>query len=79
MIGHRSGPGESARLRAHYGEQDGQIDVTPFTSLIVLHQLGHIFHQQVPFEFPRRWLRELFANLCVYTAVANGLPGGSAM
>ncbi|HEX6032513.1 MAG TPA: hypothetical protein VFY90_13855 [Tepidiformaceae bacterium] len=74
MIEPSLGPGESARLHAHYGEQSGLIDVRPFTSLIVLHQLGHIFHQQVPFDFPRRWLRELFANMCVYTAVVNALP-----
>ena len=66
---------EMRGLEATYGVgPGGEIDVRPFNDLMVLHELGHIFHRQVPFEFPRIWLGELFANLCHYVAVAEGLP-----
>ena len=63
-----------ARLEALYGTVDGELDVRPFSDLTVLHELGHIFHRQVPFDFPRAWVRELFANLAQYVAVAAGMP-----
>lgn len=69
------GATEMERLAAVYGTRDGEIDVRPFTDLTMLHELGHIFHRQVPFDFPRAWLRELFANMAQYVAVAVGLPG----
>lgn len=65
---------ETGRLEDLYGTVDGDIDVRPFNDLMALHELGHIFHRQVPFDFPRPWLRELFANLCQYVAVAAGMP-----
>jgi hypothetical protein len=34
-----------------------------FVDAIVVHELGHLYHQQVPFDFPHLWLMELFANL----------------
>jgi hypothetical protein len=69
-------PEEMALLEKTYGvREDGEIDVRPFNDLVVLHSLARIFHRQVPFNFPRTWLRELFANLCQYVAVAEGMPG----
>lgn len=65
---------EMRRLEGLYGTVDGELDVRPFNDLTALHELGHIFHRQVPFDFPQPWLRELFANLCQYVAVAVGLP-----
>jgi hypothetical protein len=62
------------RLAALYGTVNGEIDVRPFSDLTALHELGHIFHRQVPFDFPRPWMRELFANLAQYVAVAVGMP-----
>lgn len=67
-------PGGRQALEELYGTVDGEMDVRPFTDLMALHELGHIFHRQVPFDFPRHWLRELFANLCQYVAVAVGMP-----
>jgi hypothetical protein len=65
---------QMASLEAVYGRHHGEIDVRPFNDLVVLHELGHIFHRQVPFDFPRFWLRELFATLCQYAAVAVAMP-----
>jgi hypothetical protein len=62
------------RLKSIYGTVDGELNVRPFNDLVALHELGHIFHKQVPFDFPRHWLRELFATFCQYVAVAVGLP-----
>ncbi len=62
------------QLKALYGTRDGELDVRPFSDLTVLHELGHIFHRQVPFDFPRAWMRELFANMAQYVAVAVGMP-----
>lgn len=47
-------------LLGAYGDD---LDMAPFVDAIVVHELGHLYHQQVPFEFPRLWLTELFANL----------------
>ena len=47
-------------LLGAYGDD---LDMVPFVDAIVVHELGHLYHQQVPFEFPRLWLTELFANL----------------
>ncbi len=62
------------RLESLYGTTNGEIDVRPFSDLAVLHELGHIFHRQVPFDFPHAWVRELFANMAQYVAVAVGMP-----
>ncbi len=73
VFGPQEGP-ELKRLESLYGTVEGEIDVRPFNDLMALHELGHIFHRQVPFDFPRPWLRELFANLCQYVAVAVSMP-----
>jgi hypothetical protein len=33
--------------------------LVPFADLLVIHELGHAFHDGVPFLFPRSWLMEL--------------------
>jgi hypothetical protein len=67
-------PTQRAEMEAVYGTLDGQIDVDPFADLLVVHELGHLFHEQVPFDFPRLWLMELFANLCLHAYVAEMEP-----
>jgi hypothetical protein len=57
-----------------YGTLDGRPDASEFADLLVVHELAHLFHVQVPFEFPRLWLMELFANLCLYAYVAEAEP-----
>ena len=56
-----------------YGS-DGRIDLAPFFDLLAVHELAHIFHDQVPFHFPRAWLTEFFANLCLHAYVASVEP-----
>ncbi len=67
-------PTQRAEMEAIYGMVNGQIDVAPFADLLVVHELGHLFHEQVPFTFPRLWLMELFANLCLHAYVAEPEP-----
>ncbi len=63
-----------SELRAVYGRPDGDIDLTPHTDWWVVHDLGHAFHVQIPYWFPRVWLMEFFADLCLYTYVATHEP-----
>jgi hypothetical protein len=46
----------------------------PFADLFAVHELGHLYHEQVPFAFPRLWLQEFFATLCMYGYVASHEP-----
>lgn len=64
-------PGTRARLEAAYGPD---LDLRPFVDAIVVHELGHVYHLQVPFEFPRFWLAEFFANLVMVGYVAEVEP-----
>jgi hypothetical protein len=66
---------QRAEMEAVYGMVDGRPDMSPFADLLVVHELGHLFHEQVPFAFPRLWLRELFVNLCLHAYVAEVEPG----
>ena len=69
----------SRQLQAAYGQH---LDLGPFVDAIVVHELGHLYHQQVPFEFPELWLMELFANLVmvgyVHDVEPRMLPGVQA-
>ena len=38
-----------------------------------MHEVAHIFHQGTQ-HFPRLWLQELFANLCLHAWVADRSP-----
>jgi len=58
-------------LLGAYGDD---LDIGPFVDAIVVHELGHLYHQQVPFEFPRLWLTELFANLVMIGYVHDVEP-----
>ncbi len=67
-------PAERAEAEAVYGTVDGRIDMASFSDLLAVHELGHLFHEQVPFAFPRLWLMELFANFCLHAYVAEVEP-----
>jgi hypothetical protein len=45
--------------------------------LIAVHEVAHIFHQTTQ-HFPRLWLQELFANLCLHAWVADRSPADLA-
>ncbi|HSH22703.1 MAG TPA: hypothetical protein VK975_01415 [Acidimicrobiales bacterium] len=49
-----------------YGED---LDLGPFFNLLGVHELGHAFHDRS--RFPRRWLDETFANLCLHAYMAT--------
>ena len=61
-------------LRPVYGQPDGHIDLSSHIDLWVVHDLGHAFHLHVAYWFPRKWLMEFFADLCLYTYLATDEP-----
>ena len=74
-------PTQEAALRAAYPPggggaawADGALDLSPFFDLLAVHELAHVFLQQAPFGFPRRWLTEFFGNLCLHAYVAAAEP-----
>ncbi len=67
-------PAQLACLEEIYGTADGRLDPAPFADLLAVHELAHLFHIQVPFVFPRLWLMEFFANLCLHTYLAAVEP-----
>lgn len=68
------GDGARRELALMYPAVDGGIDVAPFANLLVIHELAHLFEFQVPFRFPRIWLSEFFANLCLHAVIENVEP-----
>jgi hypothetical protein len=73
-------PPDTARaLRQVYGQTDGSVSVAAFMDLLALHEMVHLFINQatdtVDFHLPRRWLIELFCNLCLHAYVVNNEPG----
>lgn len=65
---------QRAEMEAVYGVVSGQSDMSTFADLLVVHELAHLFHVQVPFAFPRLWLEELFCNLCLHAYVVEAEP-----
>jgi hypothetical protein len=61
-------------LQAVYANDSGEIDLSSFYFTLVVHELGHAYHSQFPFQFPRLWLQELFANLCNHVFIAEEEP-----
>jgi hypothetical protein len=59
------------RLRAVYGDPPR---VQPFSDLLVVHELAHLYHAQSGFWFPERWLSELFCNLALEGWVVEHEP-----
>src|SRR6184192_2871520 len=62
------------RAEEVYRGPNGSIDFSSFFDMLAVHELGHIFHDQVPCRFPRAWLTEFFANLCLHAYVASVEP-----
>lgn len=57
------------RLHAAYATPEGTLDLVPHTNLWMIHDLGHACHLRDGYWFPRKWLMELFAHLCLYTYI----------
>ena len=68
-----AGPDSEAELAAVYGAPDGSIRLGAFMDLIVVHEVAHLFHEGSQ-HFPRLWLQELFANLCLHAWAAERAP-----
>jgi hypothetical protein len=65
-------PAAARELAQVYGTGAGRLE--PFTDTLVVHELAHAFHDGVPFVFPRSWLMELFADMALYTFLAEEEP-----
>lgn len=70
----RAAPAQLPQLRVVYGERAGRPDLTAHVDTWVAHDLGHAYHLDRGAWFPRRWLMELFADLCAVVALAQAEP-----
>jgi hypothetical protein len=66
-------PDDRAEFDAGY-RVDGSVRLGPFMDLIAVHEVAHLFHEGTQ-HFPRLWLQELFANLCLYAWVMDRSAG----
>jgi hypothetical protein len=64
---------DRAELEAAYRAPDGSVAFGPFFDLIAVHEVAHLFHIGTV-QFPRLWLAELFANLCLHAWVERRAP-----
>jgi hypothetical protein len=70
-------PEDRAEFEAAYATLDGKIRMGPFMDLIAVHEVAHLYHFGTQ-HFPRLWLQELFANLCLHAWVADRSPADLA-
>lgn len=68
---------DRAELEAAYRAPDGSVAFGRFFDLIAVHEVAHLFHIGTV-VFPRKWLAELFANLCLYAWVERRAPSSRA-
>ena len=64
---------DRAELASVYADSEGRLHFGPFFDLVAVHEIGHLFHGDVS-PFPRLWLQELFANLCLQAWAAERAP-----
>lgn len=70
----REAPALHKRLTSVYRAPGAIIDLNPHIELWMIHDLGHACHLHDGYWFPRKWLMELFATLCLYTYIADREP-----
>jgi hypothetical protein len=58
------------KLLAIYGQESGQVDLSLFFNLLVVHELAHLFQHPGQCNLPRFWLSEVFVNLCLHAYIA---------
>jgi hypothetical protein len=63
--------GPRAQLFQVYGDPP---NLSSFVDLLAVHELSHLYHEQVPFTFPTLWLQELFADVALEGYVVEALP-----
>ncbi len=66
---------DQPELERVYGDRaaGGGIKLGPFFDLVAVHEVTHVFHEGSQ-HFPRLWLQEFFANLCLHAWVADRRP-----
>ncbi|MGH2611075.1 MAG: hypothetical protein ACRDHF_18490, partial [Tepidiformaceae bacterium] len=64
-------PPDRQRLAEIYGDPPS---FAQFADFIAVHELGHLYHPKAQVHFPRLWLKEFFANLCMYAYAAAEEP-----
>jgi len=66
---------DQPELARVYGDRavGGGIKLGPFFDLVAVHEVAHVFHEGSQ-HFPRLWLQEFFANLCLHAWVAERRP-----
>jgi hypothetical protein len=69
LLEHAPAPLREAAVQV-YGKE---LDLSPFFNLLAVHELGHSFPK--PGVFPRHWLDETFANLCLHAYIASREQG----
>ncbi len=62
------------RLKKTYGDEHAHLHLRRFFDLFTVHELAHAFELQGGAVLPTLWLKELFANLALYTFVATKRP-----
>ncbi len=60
-------------LVATYGEVDGKVPLGRYFDLLAVHEMAHLVSGGA-MMFPRFWLSELFANLCLQAWVSERAP-----
>jgi hypothetical protein len=72
-LAHMAGETGQAEMAATYAGPDGVIRFGGFFDLVAVHEVAHLFTEGVV-RFPRLWLGELFANLCLHAWVERRAP-----
>jgi hypothetical protein len=62
------------RLQKAYGDEHGNLQLRRFFDLFAVHELAHAFELQGGPVLPTLWLKEVFADLALYTFVATKRP-----
>ena len=76
-VGSMVAEADRAELEAAYRAPDGSMAFGPFWDLVAVHEVAHLFHLGTV-HFPRMWLQELFANLCLHAWVERRAPASHA-
>jgi hypothetical protein len=68
-----AGAAGAREVAAVYRSNSGDLDLGPFFDLVTVHEVAHLFAEPAV-RFPRHWLSELFANLCLHAWVERRAP-----
>jgi hypothetical protein len=77
-VGSMVADADRAELEATYQAPNGSVAFGPFWDLVAVHEVAHLFHIGTV-HFPRTWLQELFANLCLHAWVERRAPASRAI